>query len=201
MRRINQNGITSIEILICFSITSIIVISMFKAIDSYKDRQDLESYKSTITTYKNILTKTIEDEIIKRGGVYQANVITNTEDNPNLVPSNEYHIELEFKDSSKILMKVIKETYCTSTGTICDPNTVKDDELDYKKSSFYVVFNNEKIELPKVYALQFNEVFLINEDGFAKIFIGIHHPDLGDKYNVLNIITPLLNAYPNALGI
>lgn len=201
MIKVNQRGITSIEILICFSIATVIVISMFKAIDAYKDRQDLESYKSTITTYKNTLTKAIEDKIIEKGGVYQANVITNTTDNPNQIPTNEYHIELEFKDKSKALMKVVKDTYCLSTGNVCDSNTAKADDLDYKKSSFYVIFNGEKITLPKVYALQFNEVFLINEDGFATIHIGIHHPDLGDKYDALNIVTPLLNAYPNALGI
>lgn len=192
MKRLNNRGITSIEVLLCFVIASGIVISMFKVIDAYKDRADLESYKSTITTYKNTLTKTIEDAIISNKGISNAEAIEN---------NDEYLINLTFKTGKEIKMKVVKKTYCTATGKICDSSSKTDDELDYDKSSFYVEFDGEKISLPKVYALQFNEVYLKNEDGFVTLHIGLHHPDLGNKYDALNIISPLVSTYPNALGL
>ncbi len=200
MKKLSDRGITSIEVLLCFVIASGIVISMFKVIDAYKDRTDLESYKSTITTYKNTLTKTIEDAIISNRGIYNAEVIENNNEE-HRVPDNEYWINLTFKNGKEIKMKVVKKTYCTATGKICDSSSKTDDELDYDKSSFYVEFDGEKISLPKVYALQFNEVYLKNEDGFVTLHIGLHHPDLGNKYDALNIISPLVSTYPNALGL
>ena len=200
MWSINKKGITSIEILICFTITAVLVISMFKVIDSYKDRQDLESYKNTITTYKNSLTKRIEDAIIENRGVIKAEVVANSEAVPNQIPENQYQIRLTFRNNKVIIMTVMKDAYCTD-GQPCDPTKRKPDELDYERSSFYVIFDGEKITLPKAYFLQFNEVYLKNEDDFITLHIGIHHPDLGNKYDVLNVFTPLVSAYPNALGL
>lgn len=198
--RLNKKGITSIEILICFTITAVLVISMFKVVDSYKDKQELESYKNTITTYKNSLTKVVEDAIIANRGVIKAEVIANSEAVPNQIPENQYQIKLTFRNGTTTNMTVVKDAYCTDNQP-CDPTKKKPDELNYERSEFYVLFGDEKITLPKVYFLQFNEVYLRNEDDFITMHIGIHHPDLGNKYDVLNVFTPLVSAYPNALGL
>jgi len=73
MRRLNHRGITSIELLISFVIVTAITISLFDVVTSYKTKQQIESYKSTIMTYKSSITKVIYDDILK----YQLATISN----------------------------------------------------------------------------------------------------------------------------
>ena len=58
---------TAIEILITFVIVVIIVISMYNGIMDLKTRETIASYKLRLVTYKNLLTKDIQDDIIKNG--------------------------------------------------------------------------------------------------------------------------------------
>lgn len=196
MKKLNNKGLTSIEILVCFSIVTVIVISMFKAINNYKDKQDLESYKNTVTTYKNTLTKAIEEDILKNQGITKAETVEIDQDQTTVV----YKMALTLKNNIRRDLIVTKNLKC-GNNSLCKNNTPEADELDYQNSSFYVEYNNEKFVLPKVYALQFNEVYLKEEDGFITIHIGLNHPDLGNKYDALNIITPNVSVYLNALGI
>ena len=53
MKKLNNKGMTLIEIIVCFVIVVVIVLSMLKVVNNYKDKQDIESYKSAIfTSYK-----------------------------------------------------------------------------------------------------------------------------------------------------
>lgn len=185
-KRLNNKGMTAIEILLCFTITIVIVISMFKTISNYKDKEDIESYKSTITTYKNTVTKSIQDDIINNGG------ITKLEEKSSTDTSESYNITM--KTGVVRNFSIVKNpTYTDSTHNI----------VDEKNSSFSISYAGEVFELPKVYGLQFNKV-LITEDkyGFFHLYVGIYQPDLGvgDKYSVLDIITPDISAYNYALG-
>ena len=67
--KLNNNGMTLIEVIVCFFLVVIIVLSMLKVVNNYKDKQDIESYKNSIFTYKNTLTKTIWNDIIKHQGI------------------------------------------------------------------------------------------------------------------------------------
>lgn len=70
MKRLNQKGFSTVELLVCFIIVTTIVISMFDLIMNYKNRQQVESINSEMVTYKNTVTKTIEDDIVNNGGMY-----------------------------------------------------------------------------------------------------------------------------------
>ena len=76
MKKLNNKGMTLIEIIVCFVIVVVIVLSMLKVVNNYKDKQDIESYKSAIFTYKNTLTKTVWDDIIKHQGIVKYEDIT-----------------------------------------------------------------------------------------------------------------------------
>ena len=67
MKKLNNKGITTIEVLLCFALVVIITVSMYATISSYNDRRIIESYKEQVYSYKNILTKTIQDDFIKIG--------------------------------------------------------------------------------------------------------------------------------------
>lgn len=81
IKKLNNKGMTSIEVLISFIIVTAITISLFDTVTSYKTKQQIESYKSVITEYKNSITKLINDDIIKYklAAVSKQNQITDSE--------------------------------------------------------------------------------------------------------------------------
>jgi len=67
MKRLNNKGITTIEVLICFVIVVTITISIYTAVAGFNERKTLEGYKEKIYSYKNLLTKEMQDDFIKKG--------------------------------------------------------------------------------------------------------------------------------------
>ncbi len=66
MKRLNNRGITTIEILICFVLLAVISTSLYNTVSIYRNKQILEGEREKIYTYKNLLTKEIQDDIIKK---------------------------------------------------------------------------------------------------------------------------------------
>lgn len=64
MKKLNNKGMTLVELLVCFSICSAIVISMFHSIMSYQTEERTESIRSDVVAYKDTLTKLIQTDII-----------------------------------------------------------------------------------------------------------------------------------------
>ncbi len=62
---INNKGMTLIELIISFAITTAIVVSMFNVILNYQTEQSTETIKSDIISYKNMITKLIQTDIIR----------------------------------------------------------------------------------------------------------------------------------------
>ena len=67
MKKLNQRGITTIEVIISFVLVILISASLFTTITAYNTKRLNENYKSQIYTYKNQLTKVIQDDFIKKG--------------------------------------------------------------------------------------------------------------------------------------
>ena len=73
MKKLNNKGMTIIEILVCFIIVSIISASIYAIVSNYNNKKNVESYKQEIYKYKNLLTKEIYDDIIFKGVVKVTN--------------------------------------------------------------------------------------------------------------------------------
>ena len=65
--KLNKKGLTTIELLISFVLLAIIVASAYGTVESYKNKENIEEYKNKIYTYKNLLTKDIQRDLIKKG--------------------------------------------------------------------------------------------------------------------------------------
>ena len=77
MKKLNNKGITTIEVIICFILVVTITTSMFATVSSFNQKRIIEQYKEEIYTYKNLLTKEIQDDFIKIGvttAEYKTNV-------------------------------------------------------------------------------------------------------------------------------
>ena len=73
MKKLNNKGMTIIEILVCFIIVAIISSSVYATVTNYNDKKNLESNKQEIYKFKNLLTKEIYDDIIYKGLINVSN--------------------------------------------------------------------------------------------------------------------------------
>ena len=64
MKKLNNKGMTSIEVLLAFIVVVMLSVSMYTTISAYQNKQNIESFKEKIMTYKNLLTKEINDDLI-----------------------------------------------------------------------------------------------------------------------------------------
>ena len=67
MERLNNRGITTIEVLLCFVLVVIITVSIYATVSSFNNKKILEGYREEIISYKNLLTKDMQDDFIKIG--------------------------------------------------------------------------------------------------------------------------------------
>lgn len=190
MKKLNNHGLTAIEVIICFSITAVIVISLFKTINNYNEKQYIESNKNQIKTYENTVTKSIQDDVLRNGGVFQ------------LLESNITNNYDAAYDNGKIVVQFQFTNQKTAMLTI-KFNT--DDSSNDEEYILYETYNRdentkEKFSLRDIHGVQFNEQRIdYDEDGgLLNIYVGIIDIDLGDKYSVLDLTLPLTKKWPTA---
>lgn len=195
-KKLNQSGLTAVEVLVCFTIVVVIVLSMTKVVNNQRDKQEIASIKNSVTTYKNTVMKSILEDIRKNGGVDVVHEIHDETDK----------IEINFtvKNSSSCNQKKItikKKSECDEDSGE-DPsnssnNIVKCEEENYIQYETVGsgCANKEIFHIPNVYNLKFNKLESISKDDYLKIYVGFHHPDLGNRYSALDIIEPIDSGF------
>lgn len=223
--KFNNKGLTVIEILLCFVLASVIIVSMMNILSVYKEKQEKESYKNTIRTYKNTLTKAINEDILENGGVVNAIGPTDVKKDENGFDI-ETKITLEYKEENRrSIITIHSKSRCYNTKRSENGKTEKEynqacttenaSNLDYKNSEYYIEFVTntsgqdvvEKFPLKKIYNLKFNDIRVTNKIGenvtnatnFVIIHVGLLQTDLGTKYDVLNITTPNVSVYTKVI--
>lgn len=197
MKRLNNKGMTIIEVLVCFVLVAIITTSMYNSISNFNDRRNLESMKEKIFNVKNLFTKEIEDDIIKKGLVYAspAEDITggpyvisqsglsggscgSTSKVGSCVVSGEgKKIQLSFKDGTKKEIIAIRDTgginYILAYGTVDGPN-------DYIYEQLPNVGRSSDGRL----ALRLGSIDMKSTGGVLSVDIRFDHPQLSEKYGI-----------------
>lgn len=191
---INNRGLTAIEILVCFSIVVVIVMSMLKVVNNQRDKQTIESYKNSIITYKNSVTKTIEEDIRKNGGIVNIiNIEDDTDGNNSSEDSNHIvKVVIQFqlrKGDAKRKLTISKRYNCDEDyQDQCEnDNYIEYDYLDPSRTK-------DVFKIPNIYNLRFNliDVSKVGKNGeYLKIYVEFIHPDLGTRYTALNLIHPI----------
>lgn len=185
MKKLNNRGLTAVEVIICFSITSVIVISLFKVIANYNEKQYMESRKSQIKTYENIVTKTIQDDVLKNEGI--KSVELNFTDQFSL-EYGRIDIDLKFTNDETASLTI----YYNQGGinAMSDRKTIEYTDSSDEKEEF-------KLNIPE---MEFNEpkIDYDEDNGMLNIYVGVFDNDLGDKYSVLDMHFPLTEKWPDA---
>ncbi len=200
MKKINNKGITTIEVIVCFVLVVMITIVMYSTITGFNERRLVEGYKSKIYTYKNVLTKEIQDDFIKIG----LNHATTYKKSQHGTAT--YTVDCTLQDGTK--RRLVIDQFLTKSdyhigGTLDSREDyfmikygVPGDMIEYPipdlgESKFEVEnASGNKVETTAK-DLSINNVLIgISKENVLSIYIGFYHPELGTRY-AINIVAPI----------
>lgn len=211
MKKLNNKGMTAVEILVCFVLVVIISVSMYTTVSSYQNKQQIEAFKEKIFTYKNLLTKEINDDLIK-DGLVTAKIINNLVD-PDTGDADVL-VEMNMRNGDKKCLKITSkkaydyfydpsETVMTDEGhkLMGEILPVSEDKNDEFLISYGFCGNETEYPIPdlgssknpngkKIYDLRINNVEVLVENSLLSVYAGFYHPDLGTRYGI-DIVCPV----------
>ena len=208
MRKLNNKGISAIEVVICFSIVSVIAISMLKMVNSFKTKEEVESYKMRVSTFKNTVSRAILKDILDGGGIKKLNdynEVTIREDTE--IPSSNGPITLMDYEFIKItpLTNGYEEevTFVLNNGST---RVLRIRQIDNDGRDSYLLYNGTYYTLPDMEHLTFNESrILLDHDEeknyFMKVTIGFNHPDLGNQFDAFDFALPIRENFTSMPNI
>ena len=120
----NQKGFTTVEVLMCFVIISIVMMSLFSTISAFNEKKIQESYRARVYEFKNGITNVIQADMIKRGLSY-AKVYDNAH-TPGEQEGRTIYVDLTFRDGVKKRL-VVHQRFARTTYRIEGDNY--DDEF------------------------------------------------------------------------
>lgn len=190
MKKLNNKGMTIVEILITFIIIAAISVSLYASIANLKGKEEISSYKERINTYKNLLTRDIQNDVIMK------KLIDVKED-----PNDQSHITLVFENNEEKDLKVNQSNVtipenpklCKGTNSTVENN----ESIQYGDETFQIpILGKENIitgdGCTPINRLQISDYVLETDDDktILTIKISLFHPDLGDKFSI-NIAAPI----------
>lgn len=194
--KLNNKGVTTIEILISFVLLAIIVVSLYGSVESYKNKQNIESNKNQIMTYKNLLTKEIQDDLIMKGLID----VTVKHQPFVAVPftSETYTVDFSFKDGTKsqlIVKRVLANDYGVEGSGACTSGRNDYFSISYGPLKPDLTYDLTEYELPdlgsgennegcKVLDLRMSDININTDNDILTIDIRFYHPDFSTKYGI-----------------
>ena len=185
MKNMNNKGMTTIEILVTFVIVMVIVISMYNSISNLNDRKTIASYKQSLFTYKDLLTKEIQDDLI-----YKQLVNVDIQNNKAV---------LTFKDGSikelVIDKKAALENASEEIDTCDTPSNSLIDTISYNGISYPLPdLGSDNVKTnngcTKVSSLTIDSSSITSENNIFHLKVVFKHPDFGTKYSI-DIVSPI----------
>lgn len=199
LKKLNNRGMTAVEILVCFVLMSILAVSMYSSIASYKNKQSIESAKEKIFTYKNLLTKEIQDDLIKKGLVSTeiSETINETKGKPENLPSKVFKVDFLFRDGSKKQLVINRRLASDYSVVDCASEKINDAfSIQYGEEGNLMTYDLPDVGYgenqcgEKVLDLRINNVDINKDNNILTIYIGFYHPDLGTRYGI-DIVCPI----------
>ena len=215
--KLNNKGITTIEVIISFVIVVILVSSLYSTISSFNEKRLIESYKSKVLTYKDSLTKKIQDDFTKIGissATYSKEIVSS---------AYVYQVDCSMKDGTARRLIITQRYTKSDTHPNGDPdnndyfmieygqpdltkNETKDQNanlIEYpipdlgesKAKNTSSTSSGDKTYYAKDLVIS-NVIISLGNDNIKQnsnilsIYIGFYHPELSTKYSI-NIVSPI----------
>ena len=200
MRPLNNRGITTIEVLLCFILVVIITTSMYGTVSSFNNKRLVEQYKEKIFSYKELLTKEIQDDFVQIGlthAKYTKNVVTEDRDDGIKEGTVIHTVDCTLQDGTtrQLIIYQALAKDASRMGTNTAPN-------DYFMIEYGPNSNLTQYPIPDlgettnddgatIKFLIINNISIkIEDDKVLSIYIGFYHPELTTRYGI-NIVAPI----------
>ena len=184
----NNKGFTVVELLVSFVLVMTISIGLFKVADSYREKQQQESYKKVTQAYANEILTKIQTDVIDGGGIVsvirlngRANKYTDELNVQQDNPCYQYSQGIKFKLRSGQEVEL-----CVGNGVYNEnKNGVLYGQILYKKpSNFIQIIDDILINESDTY--DYNGVI---SKKLWNINIRIKHLETKEVYNI-NVTSP-----------
>ena len=207
MKKLNNKGMTTIEVLLCFVLTVLLAASMFGTISAFNQKRLVEEYKEKIYTYKELLTKDIQDDFIKVGlthAKYERTIMPSADGE---IPAKTvvHTVDCDMKDGTTRQLKIY-QAFTKAESRISNNEAEKDYFMieygptgyltqypipDLGESPAYPDTNDPDKKDKKIKDLTINNILIkIEDDRALSIYIGLYHPELSTRY-AIDIKTPI----------
>lgn len=191
MKKLNNKGMTTIEVLLSFVLIVIITVSMYGTVSAFNEKRMIEEYKSEIYVYKNTVTKAIQDDFIKVGLTHASYTEANS------AIGREYVVDCDLKDGTQRRLEIIRNQAQSSYHISGDTNSsdyymIKygppDDMIEYPLPDLGGYTNDDGYEIKD---LSINNVLIqIDTANVLSIHIGFYHPELLTRYSI-DVVCPI----------
>ena len=202
MKKLNNKGMTIVEMLVCFMIVAFISTALFSTATVFNNKRSIESAKAQLLAYRNQIDKLIEDDLINKG---LTNVMIKEKSLGDT--GSEQYVVMFFKDGSKKVLIIHSKTtgeYGTSDCSGSDEYYIKygtvPDTTDHENIDTLNGLDIDKYTLPDTGKVEegsctfldsrFNTIDVSNESYVSHIYINFYHPELGNNYSI-NIVAPI----------
>lgn len=194
-KKLNNKGMTLIELLLCFIIVSVIVVSLLDTVMDYKTREQTEDIRKTVISYKNVITKKIQSDIIAND--LSSCEVTKQETNSSKTKET-YEIKLIFNKpfSNGSKAKILTIVRGNNENYIMYPDIVNNNYQDVRYdletgTDVYDIDVNKTDNSKTNYSdIRFSYVLIEQKGDIFKLDIPIYHSELGSKYHI-TLIAPL----------
>lgn len=200
-KKLNQKGMTLIELLAAFTITTVIVVSILGSIMSYKNKAQRLSIEKEIINYKNIVTQAIQKDLY-RYGLKEATISTSKITGTNTITlnlSDGRSKDLKVVHSIKKSSGQIEKAYISYSDSIKQAGTNKFTEQEVR---YYLPFYGNVLDSNNKFKhsyVRFGEAAVTNipksntsttkaEQAVVKIVIPIYYEE--GLNNSIEIIVP-----------
>ncbi len=140
MNKLNNKGMTLIELLLAFMITSAIVVSMLNFIMNFQTESITLEKKNEISSYKNVITKLIQTDLIKgevKNVISSFNVSGNT---------TTYIFTFNFNKSLSTVKNITSKTLTVSASS----DNIKNNYIIYPDVNNKGELQNVRYDIPNI---------------------------------------------------
>lgn len=191
--KLNNKGMTIIEILVTFVIVVVVVTSLYASVIALKNKETIASYKESLTTYRDLMIRDIESDLIEKG--LKSYDYSTPE-------TNKDKITFIFKDGQKKDLIITHNMGChaisqseQSDTTLCpsgnptigDHYSITYGGVNYKLPN---IGSTTNIANQPIYDLIIDNVIDNSSSDIFDLKIILYHPDLGTKYSI-HITSPI----------
>ncbi len=195
--KLNNKGVTTVEVLVSFVLLAIIVVSLYGTVESYKNKQNIESEKNQIMTYKNLLTKEIQDDLIMKGLIDVSISFKKADASTSFIETTTATFSFKNGYKSNLIVKRRIALEYGTAGVVSDDCSYAGSSgvHDYYSISYGGVGEETEYQLPEighgenelgctVQDLRISNVDINADDDILSINIRFYHPDFSTKYGI-----------------